>query len=61
MHFSYMYFFLLSILFCCVVGFGPHLKSEVSQSQSKLHPRPSQAAWTDFHPASDTGTSRCGK
>lgn len=57
---SLMYFF-SPVLFWCVVGLGPHLKSEVPQSQSKLHPRPSQVAWTDFHPASDTGTGRCGK
>lgn len=49
--------FLLCFLFCCDVG----VKSEVSQSQSKLYPRSSQAARTDFHPASVTGTSRCGK
>ncbi len=55
--FTYVFFpFVL-----CDVVIGPGMKSEVSQSQSKLYPRPSQAAWTDVHPSSFAGTSRCGK
>lgn len=50
----------MSVLSFCDF-FWPGIKSEVSQSQSKLHPRPPQAPWTEFHPASLTSTSRCGK
>ena len=54
-------FFLLCCLFGFDVGFWAGLKSEVSQPQPKLYTRPFEAAWTDFHPASFTGASRCSK
>lgn len=51
----------LLYILCFDFGFGPGIKSEVSQPQPKLYPRPSQAAWTDVQPPSLTGSGGCGK
>lgn len=45
----------------CFVSSGLAEKSAISQPQSKLHPRPPQAPRAEFHLASLTSTSRCGK
>lgn len=45
----------------CLFVFWLDIKSEVSQSQPKLYPWPSETAWTHIHATSATGSSRRGK